>query len=96
MELQRNYVGSRVDRTLNKTTARVFCQGDVRLANIYKTLDSLGIIRSADQIAFHDAFIQACLPHIYREDWNANSVRVMKEFSLKQIRYETLIMTPRR
>lgn len=95
-EMLRHKVSSRVDRTLNRTTARAFCQGDVRLANIRKTLNNLGIIRSADQIKFHEAFLESCLPHIYKEDWNANSVRVMNEFAIKEIRYETLIMTPRR
>lgn len=45
VELRRHRVSSRVHRTLEKTTARAFCQGDVRLTNVRKTLNSLGIVR---------------------------------------------------
>lgn len=96
LEQRRLHVGSRVSRTLSKYTSRALCGGDLRLRNIRKTLNSLGIIRSADQITFHEAFIQACLPHIYGEDWNSHSVRVLQEMNVKEIHYEVLCMTPRR
>ena len=49
-ESERRHVGSRVDRTLNANTASTLCQGDLRLRNIRKTLNNLGILRSSDQV----------------------------------------------
>ena len=57
LEIKRRSVGSRESVTLSKNTASTLCGGDIRLANVKKCLDSCGIIRSSDQIAFHDAFI---------------------------------------
>jgi hypothetical protein len=94
---RRFHVGSRVDKTLGKMTAANLSQGDMRLRNINKTLNNLGVIRSADQILFHESFVAACLPHIYGpEDWSAHSVRVMQEHQMTDIKYEVLAMTPRR
>ena len=96
VEKKRLHVGPRVQCTMQRQTATSLCAGDLRLRKILNTLNSLGIVRSVDQCVFHDAFLQACLPKIYGSDWNSNSVRVMREFNLKEIRYETLVMTPRR
>jgi hypothetical protein len=72
-------------------------EGDKRLAEIRYLLNNLGPWkRSEDQIKFHNAFIIACLPHIYGKDWNANGARVLKELNITQIEYEVLCMTPRR
>jgi hypothetical protein len=87
MEIQRKKVGSRVDRTLGKHTASSLSAGDFRLRSLRRMLDNLGIVRSVDQILFHERFTQACLPHIYGNDWSGSCVRVMKELLLKEIRY---------
>lgn len=96
LEQQRLHIGSRIERTLGRASATDLCTGDMRLRNIRHTLNHLGIIRSADQIQFHEAFLQACLPKIYGSDWDLHSLRVMREFDIKRIRYEVLAMTPRR
>jgi len=75
LELKRRTVGSRVDVTLGKNTANTLSAGDIRLANVRKTLNNCGVIRSDDQIKFHDAFIMATLPKIYGENWTTDSVR---------------------
>jgi hypothetical protein len=62
MEIKRRTVFTREMVTMLKHTASALSAGDIRLRNVRKTLDSLGIIRSHDQIRFHEAFIQACLP----------------------------------
>jgi len=95
-EEKRRNVGSRVDKSLKKHTISNLCAGDVRLRNLNKMLNSLGILRSRDQIVFHEAFIQACLPHIYGKDWSEHSLRVLKDLELTRIDFEVLVMTPRR
>lgn len=70
--------------------------GDIKLANIRKTLNSLGYIRSQNQKEFHHAMLQACLPHIYGEEWESCSERVLAEFGQTKVRYEVLILAPRR
>lgn len=72
--------------------------GDMRYKKIQDLLNNMtpGLVRSPDQITFHDHFGIAVLPHIYGADWEANCVRVMEELKLDKIAYEVLIMTPRR
>lgn len=73
------------------------CVGDRRLRNIYKLLlVDLGIKPSPDQLLFLNSFIESCLPKIYGAEWPDHQVRVMDEFGLKKIEYETMIITARR
>ncbi len=71
-------------------------QGDVRAANVLKRLNNLGYVRSKDQMWFHQAFFQACLPKIYGKEWENSSMRVMESYGITDIRYEVMAMTPRR
>lgn len=96
VERDRVKVRTRVDVTLKQNASKTVCMGDIRLRNIRKMLDSVGVVRSPDQIAFHEAFIEALLPVIFGESWSRNSIRVMKQFRLTKIDYEILILTPRR
>jgi hypothetical protein len=49
------------------------------------------------KVRFHKAFTNACLPKIYGEkDWNENSVRVMQQLKINEIRFEVTAITPRR
>ena len=75
---------------------RAFSAGDLRVKRIFKTLDSFGWKRSPDQKTFHRNFMIACLPQIYREEWDQHKRRVLKEFDAENIDFEVLIMTPRR
>ncbi len=70
--------------------------GDQRLDAIRKTLNNLGYTRSQFQRCFHDAFIRACLPIIFGDEWSTCCERVMKELGIDRIRPEVLIQTPRR
>ncbi len=70
--------------------------GDQRLKRFLAMLNNCGWVRHLNQITFHQAFLQACLPHIFREDWEANRVRIMEEMGLTRIRPQVLVVTPRR
>lgn len=72
------------------------CLGDLRLSRLRWYLNSMGFQRSADQMNFHEHFIQAVLPLIYGDEWDQNSVRVMREFGITELKSEVLCMTPRR
>lgn len=90
-------IRTRVEVTLDDLRDQRSCNGDIRLANLRRTLDSVpGFARSEHQKEFHEAFIQACLPHIYENDWENNAVRVMESLGLQRIQHEVLIATPRR
>lgn len=74
--------------------------GDLRLKKIHYLLDHafdhMGWQRSEAQVEFHDAFIIACLPKIYGDEWESQSSRVMAEFGITEIKQLVLAITPRR
>jgi hypothetical protein len=73
------------------------CEGDLRLNRLNYYLNNLGVQRSPDQQLFHKHFTRAVLPKIYgTEQWNQESVRVMRSLNIKRIRYEVTAITPRR
>ena len=70
---------------------------DDALAAIEKSLDSFeGYPRSDTQKQFHDSMINACLPHIYGDQWENVRERVLATRGLSNIMYEMLICSPRR
>jgi hypothetical protein len=72
------------------------CAGDERLKSVFFLLNNMGYTRSPDQVIFHHAYIMACLPKIYKEDWARHSVRVMKMLRIKKLEQLVLVLTPRR
>ena len=54
------------------------------------------LTRSVHQRQFHQAFLQAVLPHIYGSEWPDHYERVLKEFGIPCIRPEVMVCTPRR
>jgi hypothetical protein len=92
-----NVIRKRIEVARDQGWGSVDCQGDKRLRDIQRMLESgIGITRSPDQVLFHTCFILACLPKIYGEQWNDHSLRVMKEFEVDKIDPEVLIVTARR
>jgi len=89
------------------------CNGDLRLQKLLLLLDSFQeeavakrLVRTNEQRLFHNWFTQAILPHIYKQEWEANSVRALHHVSrlmhlpagkyLKKVHSEVLVITPRR
>ena len=73
--------------------------GDTRLHNLRKTLemfDNCGFMRSFQQRLFHEAFIRACIKHIYKDDFASCAARLMRENRWLDIKQEVMITTPRR
>jgi hypothetical protein len=95
IEQRAKVIRSRTD-VFSKGDDNEVCQGDIRLKKVFWLLNNMGYTRSPDQVVFHHAYIMACLPLIYREDWPKHSVRVMKMFKLKKLDQLVLVLTPRR
>lgn len=74
----------------------VWCQGDARLRRINLQLDNMGEQRSTTQRLWHWYMTNACLPHIYGEEWPRVSKRVMDQRGITRIDPAVLIMTFRR
>lgn len=83
-----------------KTFSRgIESSGDKRIKALREALlqlDELGYRRSSHQREFHEAFIGACLPQIYGEDFDRNLVKILRENSLDEIRCEIMVCCPRR
>lgn len=87
---------TRVERVLaigaNKRT-----NSDAVADSVLETLDNLGVVRTPGQKRFHREFFCACLPHIYGSDeFERDRERILKRFDFKEIRYEVLVVCPRR
>jgi hypothetical protein len=90
-------IRSRLDVCCDTGWESVECLGDSRMRKIRWYLEKgFKIERWEEQIMFHDAFLEACLPKIYGDEWSTNSVRVMKEFGIKKIQSEVMVITARR
>ena len=73
--------------------------GDKRIRELrdaLSQLDQLGFMRSSHQREFHEAFIGACLPQIYGEDFDRNLVKILRENNMDEIRCEIMVCCPRR
>ena len=72
-------------------------RGDAVAENLLETLDKFGVTRTPGQKKFHLEFFKACLPHIYgSEIFENDRERILKKFGFDDIRYEVLVVCPRR
>lgn len=96
MALRRLTIRDRVAIATEREQKSLETEGDKRLKTLMHHLNNMGIVRSADQVNFHNNFIKACLPIVYAADWEVKMVQVMEQFGISRIQAEVLIMTPRR
>lgn len=80
------------------SAARDEVPGDERLRQIQHLLDNFeGFKRSAAQREFHEAFIDANLPHIYGiADYEKYAERILRERKIETMQTEVLVCCPRR
>ena len=72
-------------------------EGDKRLADVRRMLESWPVQRVTYQKTFHDLIIRSCLPKIYGADcWETESLRVLQEHDMDKVDLEVLISTQRR
>jgi hypothetical protein len=63
---------------------------------LLKRIDENGYERSAQQLEFHDAFIQACSRVIYKQDWSRHKPDIVSKHMWTDVKSEVCISTPRR
>lgn len=93
----RNGYVNRLDAFLSRAGAGK-TRGDAVLEAVERALDSFeGFPRSDTQKQFHEAMVNASLPHIYGDsEWESVRERVLHQRGLDTVLYEMLICSPRR
>lgn len=81
---------------LGMTRSRQLCKGDWKLREILRLLDAQGVVRTDDQITFHNVMVRGLFPLIYGDEWANESERVMNEFGITTIDPRVLIFARRR
>jgi hypothetical protein len=78
-------------------------KGSIRIDRIRSLLndafvDDLGkpIRRSEPQHTVHEAYIRACLPKIYDEEWDDNREAIMQKFEINRLQMWVLVVMARR
>jgi hypothetical protein len=62
----------------------------------YLLSKGFGVKRSTIQVEIHKEFTEACLPKIFQNSWKRNKAVIMKQFNVKEIHQEVLVVMPRR
>jgi hypothetical protein len=88
-------VRPRLEITFDPLREKRAMKGDDRFRSILKTLSAFGD-RSRDQQLWHYWFLQACLPWIYKEEWDTSSSAILERHNLNHIIQQVLCMAPRR
>jgi hypothetical protein len=87
----------RTTKIIRANTFKPTASGDEILEKIQYLLEKgFGVDRSTTQVQIHKEFIESCLPKIYEATWATNSARILKQFNVKQLIQEVLVVMPRR
>lgn len=95
-QIDRRVCTPRTDAALQHSSAKR-CLGDVYADAVLETLDNLGVTRTPGQKLFHQSFFNAVLPHIYGSDqFEQDRERILSRYGFQKVRYEVLVICPRR
>jgi hypothetical protein len=87
----------RTTKIIRASVVKPTASGDEILEKMQYLLETgFGVSRSPTQVQIHKEFIESCLPKIYEATWTNNSARIMKQFNVKQLIQEVLVVMPRR
>ena len=93
----------RRDQIRAKNSSSGVLKGTVRVDRIRSLLndafvDDMGIPirRSEPQHTVHEAYIRACLPKIYEEEWDDNREAIMEKFEIERLQMWVLVVMARR
>lgn len=96
-ELKQHKLERRSTTAIKSTRKGSSANGDDTIQKIRKLLETgFGIQRSEIQVKIHKAFLEACLPKIYQGSWDENKPRILREFMIKKLMQEVLVVMPRR
>lgn len=96
MDKESQCIRSAYDVLSDPAYGRRLAHGDVILDNIEHSLENFSMKRSAAQVEYHNAFIQAILPICFGHAWEANADRVLRDRSLSKVKPDVFISAPRR
>lgn len=81
----------------SESAVKTNTKGDYLLKQVQDLFHSgMGVTWSEVQLRIFNAFIDACLPKIYGDEWNEVKQRVMYQRGLNRIQQETLVVMARR
>lgn len=69
--------------------------GDKRFADVLRYLGSFGMQPSVPQRMFLIAFANACLPKIYKDEWEEAHIRVLEERGISRLHTEVFVIASR-
>lgn len=95
-EHERKRIRTRYEISTDPLRDLRFGSGDQRLKKLRELFNSFGLVPSIDQKNFLEWFTRACLPLIYKDEFQSNYARILEENNLKKIETEVLVCTPRR
>jgi hypothetical protein len=95
-EIQRKRIRTRYEISTDPTRDQRYNGGDERLRKLRSLFNSFGLAPSVDQKCFLTWFTRACLPIIYKDEFQSSYDRIMRENDIDKIDQEVLVMTPRR
>jgi hypothetical protein len=92
-----NRIVRRTTQILRENNKRVVGDGHEILKNIQSLLkEGFNVKRSVTQVEIHQTFIESCLPKIFQSTWDRDRVQILKEFNVKKLIQEVLVIMPRR
>lgn len=96
-ELQQPRLQRRTTAHINSVRKNQTADGEEIVQKVrYLLQTGFGIKRSEIQVKIHKAFLEACLPKVYQTSWDENKPRILREFMLKKLKQEVLVVMPRR
>jgi hypothetical protein len=96
-QIESNRLQSHVTRIISEGRQQETQSGDDTLAQIQFLLnEGFGVKRSEIQCEIHNEFVIATLPKIYQDSWTFNSARIKRQFRVKEVIQEVLVVMPRR
>ena len=94
-ETQKHNLPTRFERSQSNRKSNI--KGDILLRKVQDLFyHGMGLRWSEVQIRIFNAFVDACLPKIYGDEWNEVKARVMHERGLNRIQQEALVIMARR
>ena len=94
---KKNVFKRRATRIVESSISKPTESGDAVLERIQYLLEKgFGVKRSATQCEIHKEFIEASLPKIYQAVWQKSAPSILKQFNVKQLIQEVLVIMPRR
>ena len=95
-QMKKKQMRSRVDRQMMPNQQATRITGDMRRAALEKYLFSFGLEPSGFQKEAWDQMERTLIPHLYKDDLDANLDRILREKGWDDLQWNVMAITPRR